>query len=63
MIGFNFASVEEARDLKNIVDEKLLVKKRREEKKSRNSLNHTIKPEVTQDYFPVKKPKNAGLYL
>lgn len=32
MVGFNFASVEEARDLKNIVDQKILAKKRREGK-------------------------------
>lgn len=30
MVGFNFASVEEARDLKNVVDQKILAKKRRE---------------------------------
>lgn len=30
MVGFNFASVEEARDLKNVVDQKVLAKKRRE---------------------------------
>lgn len=30
MVGFNFASVDEARDMKNVVDQKILAKKRRE---------------------------------
>lgn len=30
MVGFNFADTEEARDLKNVVDQKLLARKRKE---------------------------------
>lgn len=30
MVGFNFASLDEARDLKNVVEQKVLAKKRRE---------------------------------
>lgn len=30
------------------------------ERKSRNLQNHTIRTEVPQDYFPVKKTKDAG---
>lgn len=64
IVGFNFASVEEARDLKNVVDQKILVKKRREERRSRSLQNNVIKADVPQqDYFPVKKIKDPGAYL
>lgn len=39
MIAFNFADVNEARDMKNVVDSKLMAKRRKEEKRSKNTIS------------------------
>lgn len=60
IVGFNFASTDEARDLKNIVEQKIQARKRREARRSRNLQNKSQQAQVTQDFVPVKKIKDPG---
>lgn len=39
MIGFNFADVSEARDVKNVVDSKIIAKRRKEERRAKNTMS------------------------
>ncbi|KAG5874319.1 hypothetical protein JTB14_016350 [Gonioctena quinquepunctata] len=52
MVAFNFASIEEARDLRIVVHQKVQARKRREEKRSRQiSQSQTLPPPTTHTQF------------
>ncbi|KAF5297798.1 hypothetical protein FQA39_LY11947 [Lamprigera yunnana] len=58
MVAFNFANTSEAKDLKNIVDRKLLTKKKREEKRNlRNNIN------VQKEYASPKLPTTNDIMM
>lgn len=60
LVAFNFANVEEARDFRIMVHQKINARKRREDKRTRHQSQTLPSPTSNMDYFNLKKTLDAS---